>query len=201
MEARRWTGLPLEKLRNVVEVVVEAGRVVSWGLGVARRVVEVVEVVGNGQAFCTMTHSGITVIVVDETRHWDESAPCHGKVLEGCEVVTNFRGNTVVIPNTKNGCFFFGTRSRASFLFFFLLLLLSLSFFFSFFFSSCSYSHSYYFQYCCCCPSSPSFLTGFTFQWTRPSPSPRLGRPFQPPRHRHPKHHYHHQQQQQQQQR
>ena len=42
-----------------------------------------------------MTHSGITVIVVDETRHWDESAPCHGKVLEGCEVVTNFRGNTV----------------------------------------------------------------------------------------------------------
>ena len=61
VEARRWTGLPLEKLRNVVEVVVEAGRVVSWGLGVARRVVEVVEVVGNGQAFCTMTHSGITV--------------------------------------------------------------------------------------------------------------------------------------------
>ena len=48
VEARRWTGLPLEKLRNVVEVVEEAGRVVSWGLGVARRVVEVVEVVGKG---------------------------------------------------------------------------------------------------------------------------------------------------------
>ena len=48
MEARRWTGLPLENLRNVVEVVEEAGRVVSWGLGVARRVVEVVEVVGKG---------------------------------------------------------------------------------------------------------------------------------------------------------
>ena len=31
-------------------------------------------------------------IVVDETRHWDESAPCHGKVLEGCGVVTNFPG-------------------------------------------------------------------------------------------------------------
>ena len=48
VEARRWTGLPLEKLRNVVEVVEKAGRVVSWGLGVARRVVEVVEVVGKG---------------------------------------------------------------------------------------------------------------------------------------------------------
>ena len=36
MEARRWTGLPLEKLmklRNVVEVVEKAGRVVSWARG------------------------------------------------------------------------------------------------------------------------------------------------------------------------
>ena len=51
VEARRWTGLPLEKLmklRNVVEVVEKAGRVVSWGLEVHRRVVEVVEVVGKG---------------------------------------------------------------------------------------------------------------------------------------------------------
>jgi len=36
------------KLRNVVEVVEKAGRVVSWGLEVHRRVVEVVEVVGKG---------------------------------------------------------------------------------------------------------------------------------------------------------
>jgi len=48
VEARRWTGLPLEKSRNVAEVVEEAGRVVSWGLEVHRRVVEVVEVVGKG---------------------------------------------------------------------------------------------------------------------------------------------------------
>ena len=42
VEARRWTGLPLVKLKNVVDVGEEAARVVSWGLEVDRRVVEVV---------------------------------------------------------------------------------------------------------------------------------------------------------------